>query len=73
MGPLSKLGMDKFVFTPSKNKFGMQVSMQQGSFVYLSGLLGKLAPLSVNIQTPVGKIKYAQKDKFYGPIPKTQC
>lgn len=70
MGPMSKLSMDKFVFAPSKNEFGMQVSMQQGSFVYLSGLLGKLAPLSVDIQTPVGKISMLKRTNFMARFPR---
>lgn len=70
MGPMSKLSMDKFVFSPADNKYGMQVSMQQGSFVYLSGLLGKLAPLSVDIKTPVGKISMLKKTSFMARFPR---
>lgn len=70
MGPMSKLSMDKFVFSPATNKFGMQVSMQQGTFVYLSGLLGKLAPLSVDIKTPVGEISMLKKTNFMARFPR---
>lgn len=70
MGPMSKLSMDKFVFSPDKNKFGMQVTMQQGTFVYLSGLLGKLAPLSVDIKTPVGEISMLKKTNFMARFPR---
>lgn len=69
MGPISRLSMDKFDFSPAKNKYAMRLQMQQGSFVYLSGLLGKLAPHAVELNTPVGKISMLQETNFMANFP----
>lgn len=69
MGPMSRLAMDKFEFKPSENKYAMKLRMQQGTFVYLSGLLGKLAPLAVELNTPVGTISMLKESNFMATFP----
>ena len=68
MGPMSKLALEKFIFVPARNKFAMKMQMQQGTFLYLSGLLGKLAPHAVELNTPVGTISMLQGTNFMAQI-----
>ncbi len=64
MGPMSRVAMDKFTFVPAKNEYAMRLHMMQGTFVYQSGLLGKLAPHAVELDTPVGKISMLKGSDF---------
>lgn len=64
MGPISRLTLDKFDFSPATNQYAMRLKMQQGTFVYLSGLLGKLAPHAVSMETPVGTISMLKESNF---------
>ena len=64
MGPMSRLALDKFDFSPAQNKYAMQLRMQQGTFVYLSGLMGKLAPHAVKLDTPAGTISMLKETNF---------
>lgn len=64
MGPISRLVLDKFDFSPATNQYAMRLKMQQGSFVYLSGMLGKLAPHAVTMETPVGTISMLKESNF---------
>jgi hypothetical protein len=71
MGPISRVRMEKFLFKPSKNEYAMKLRMMEGTFVYQSGLLGKLAPHAVQLDTPVGRISMLKgtdfKAKFSAP------
>ena len=69
MGPISRLALDKFDFVPAENKYAMRVRMMQGSFVYLSGLLGKLAPHAVQMDTPVGTISMLKQANLMANFP----
>jgi hypothetical protein len=69
MGPMSRLALDKFDFSPSRNKYAMQLRMGQGTFVYLSGLMGKLAPHAVQLETPVGTISMLKETNFMARFP----
>lgn len=64
MGPISRVAMEKFNFTPAKNEYAMRLHMMQGTFVYQSGLLGKLAPHAVELNTPVGRISMLKGTDF---------
>jgi len=64
MGPMSRLALDKFDFSPAKNKYAMQLRMGHGTFVYLSGLMGKLAPHAVTLDTPAGTISMLKETSF---------
>jgi hypothetical protein len=62
MGPISRVAMDKFTFEPAGNEYAMRLKMQHGTFIYQSGLLGKLAPHAVELDTPVGRISMLKED-----------
>lgn len=65
MGPISRVSMDKFTFAPANNEYAMRLNMQHGTFVYQSGLLGKLAPHAVELDTPVGRISMLKEDTSF--------
>jgi hypothetical protein len=56
MGPLSRMVLTDFVFQPELKQFSMFIRFFKGTFSYLSGVMGKLAPESVKIETPVGMV-----------------
>jgi len=64
MGPIGRLAMDKFKFAPAKNEYELRLHMMHGTFVYQSGLLGKLAPYAVELDTPVGRISMLKETDF---------
>jgi hypothetical protein len=65
MGPISRVSMDKFTFAPATNEYAMRINMQHGTFIYQSGLLGKLAPHAVELDTPVGRISMLKEDTSF--------
>ena len=56
LGSESDLEMSQFEFKPSKGVFSMVLNMVKGTLVYVSGRIGKLAPESVQVETPVGVV-----------------
>jgi hypothetical protein len=62
MGPISRVAMEKYTFAPASNEYAMRLNMQHGTFVYQSGLLGKLAPHAVELDTPVGRISMLKEE-----------
>ena len=52
LGPDSKLDMKEYVFEPKDEKFSMLFKMIKGTFVYISGAIGRLSPDSVKLETP---------------------
>jgi hypothetical protein len=56
MGPESSFVIQKFLFSPAEGKFGLLVRLTRGTMAYLSGLIGKLSPESVRIETPTASI-----------------
>ena len=64
MGPIGRMVMKNFKFAPAKNDYAMRLQMMEGTFVYQSGLLGKLAPHAVTLDTPVGKISMLKPSNF---------
>lgn len=56
IGPKSEISLAEYVFQPEVSRFGMNVQIFKGTFSYLSGMMGKLAPESVEIETPVGMV-----------------
>ncbi len=56
LGPDSELALKEFVFVPDEGRFSLLAKMIKGTFVYISGVIGKLSPESVGIETPVGVI-----------------
>lgn len=64
MGPIGRMDMDKFKFAPARNEYELRLHMMHGTFVYQSGLLGKLAPHAVELNTPVGRISMLKETNF---------
>lgn len=56
MGPRSEMVVSEFVFKPEDGKFGLLAKFIKGTFSYLSGVMSKLAPESVKVETPVGMV-----------------
>lgn len=56
LGPDTQLALKEFVFVPDEGRFSLLAKMIKGTFVYISGVIGKLSPESVEIETPVGVI-----------------
>lgn len=52
LGPNSELAIKDYVFAPKEEKFSLAVRMAKGTFVYLSGLIGKLSPGAVKLTIP---------------------
>jgi hypothetical protein len=64
MGPIGRISMDTFKFAPAKDEYELRLHMMHGTFVYQSGLLGKLAPHAVELHTPVGRINMLKDTSF---------
>ncbi len=64
MGPISRVAMENFRFAPASNEYAMRLHMGHGTFVYQSGLLGKLAPHAVQLNTPSGRISMLKGTDF---------
>ena len=56
LGPEGRLVIKKFLFSPTKGKFGLLARISRGTMAYLSGLIGKLAPGSARFETPTASI-----------------
>jgi hypothetical protein len=56
LGPDSRLAITKFLFSPAENKLSLVVRMFKGTLVYLSGIIAKLSPDAVRVETPVASI-----------------
>ena len=56
LGPGSELVIDEFVYAPREGKLSLVLRMMKGTAVYLSGLIAKLAPESVQFVTPSASI-----------------
>lgn len=52
LGPNSELSLKEYAFVPKEGKFSLVASMMKGTFSYLTGLIGKLAPGSVQLLIP---------------------
>ena len=52
LGPESELLVREFIFQPKESRFSMVLKMLRGSFLYMSGVIGKLAPESIELETP---------------------
>jgi len=56
LGSGSELLVSEYVFEPRDGKFSLVMRMVKGSFSYVSGLIGKLAPESIRLQLPEATI-----------------
>lgn len=56
LGPNSELVLKDYMFNPKEGKFSFVTRMAKGTFSYLSGIIGKLAPDSIRIEMPEATI-----------------
>jgi hypothetical protein len=56
LGPGSSFIIQKFLFSPAEGKLGLLGRLTRGTMAYLSGLIGKLSPESVRLETPTASI-----------------
>lgn len=56
LGSGSELQVSDYAFEPRDGKFALVMRMVKGSFAYVSGLIGKLAPESIHLQLPEATI-----------------
>lgn len=56
LGPNSELLIKNYAFDPKEGKFAFLVRMIKGTFVYFSGLIGKLSPNAIQIEIPEATI-----------------
>ena len=56
LGPDSTLDMKEFRFDPLKKDFSLVCRMLKGTFIFISGVIAKLAPESVKLETPDGTV-----------------
>ena len=52
LGPDSRLELGDFAFAPQEEKFSLAIRLLKGSFAYMSGVIGRLAPEKIHIETP---------------------
>jgi hypothetical protein len=55
-GPETELLLDHYAYQPKAQQLGFVARVSQGTLDFVSGMLGKLAPESVSIETPTGVI-----------------
>lgn len=55
-GPETELLLDHYAYAPKAGNLGFVARVSQGTLDFVSGMLGKLAPESVAIETPTGVI-----------------
>lgn len=56
MGPGSQMVLADFVFQPEERRLSMLTRFLKGTFTYISGVMAKLDPESVKVETPVGMV-----------------
>lgn len=55
-GPETEILLDQYAYAPKAGQLGFVARVSQGTLDFVSGMLGKLAPESVAIETPTGVI-----------------
>jgi len=56
LGPDSTIDMKEFRFDPHKKDFSLVFRLVRGTFIYISGVIAKLSPESIKIETPDGTV-----------------
>lgn len=56
LGHDSELKLDMFRFDPHGKTYSLVTRMVKGTFIFISGLMGKISPESVELSTPDGTI-----------------
>ncbi len=52
LGSQSRLLIREYLFEPKDSRFSLLLKMLKGTFLYVSGVIGKLAPESIELETP---------------------
>jgi hypothetical protein len=52
LGPNSYLELGDFAFAPQEENYAVAIRLLKGSFAYMSGVIARLAPDKVRIETP---------------------
>ena len=55
-GPDTELTVDEYLYAPSQGKLKLGSKLAKGSMNYVSGVIAKLNPDAVSVQTPSGTI-----------------
>jgi hypothetical protein len=56
LGPDSTLDMKEFRFDPQEKDFSLVCRLMRGTFIFISGVIAKLSPESIKIETPDGTV-----------------
>jgi hypothetical protein len=56
LGPGSRIELVKFVFKPADKEYGFVLRLVQGTLEYISGIMAKLAPEAITIETPTATV-----------------
>lgn len=56
LGPNSELALTRFAYSPQDQQLGLGVRLARGVLSYVSGLIARLAPDTVRLQTPTSII-----------------
>lgn len=56
LGPGSQLTLKKYDYDPATKKLGFVANLVRGTLLYISGIIAKLAPESVAVETPVATV-----------------
>lgn len=52
LGPNSRIDLKTYIFEPQESRYSVLIRILKGTLVYLSGVIGKLSPDSVQLETP---------------------
>ena len=52
LGPRSRVDLARFVFKPAEKQYGFGLQLARGTLSYVSGIIAKLAPETISIETP---------------------
>lgn len=55
-GPQTEMVVDQYLYAPAKGELGLSTRLLKGSMNYVSGMLSKLKPDAVSVQTPTSVI-----------------
>jgi len=58
LGSNSQIVVNDFAFSPAEGKLSFVARILKGTVVYLSGVIGKLSPDAVRLQTPYANIGF---------------
>jgi len=56
LGPTTSIALESYAFAPAQEQYGLVARISKGTALFVSGLLGKLAPQTVSVETPSGTI-----------------